>query len=228
MTITDTTTVADIVSAVPSTARVFERHRIDFCCGGKIPLADACRKAGAPLEEVTAALEASARQPDPDTRDWNRAPLADLIDHIVSTYHEPLREELPRLESMAAKVARVHGAKAPHLSRLETIVTELSADLRSHMRKEEGVLFPAIRAMTPGGAPGMPIGAPIAVMEHEHDRAGELLAEMHRLTDGYAVPAWACETVRAYYHGLSELESGMHIHVHLENHVLFPRAQGEG
>ena len=97
----------------------------------------------------------------------------------MTTYHDPLREELPRLESMAAKVARVHGAKAP-----------------------------------------------IAVMEHEHDLAGALLGELRKLTDGYSAPAWACQTFQALYHGLAELESTMHVHVHLENNVLFPRALG--
>jgi regulator of cell morphogenesis and NO signaling len=134
-----------------------------------------------------------------------------------------LRKELPRLESMAAKVARTHGLSAAHLARLEAIVSELSAELRSHMRKEELVLFPAIRTIEEGGAhPGIPI--PIAVMEHEHDHAAALLSELRAMTDGYVPPPWACETFRALYDGLFVLEAAMHIHVHLENNVLFPRA----
>ena len=101
---------------------------------------------------------------------------------------------------------------------------ELAADLRLHMQKEEWVLFPAIRAIEGGAHPGMPISAPIGVMEHEHDRAGGVLSELREITGGYVVPPWACETFRALYHGLSELEATMHVHVHLENNVLFPRA----
>lgn len=225
MNITDTTTVADIAAALPSSVRVFQRHGIDFCCGGKTPLALVCRQRGLPFTEIVTAIEASARTPEPDARDWNTETLHALIDHIVATYHVPLREELPRLESMAAKVARVHGAKAAHLARLDAIVAELSAELRSHMRKEEAVLFPAIRAIEEGAAhPGLRIDAPIAVMEHEHDHAGSLLSELRTITDGYAAPQWACETFAALYHGLSELEAAMHVHVHLENNVLFPRA----
>jgi len=104
-------------------------------------------------------------------------------------------------------------------------VTELAADLRAHMRKEEMVLSPAIKAIERGpGGPRAAISAPITVMEHEHEHAGSLLAELRAVTEGYAPPSWACQTCRALYHGLSELESTMHVHVHLENNVLFPRA----
>ena len=121
-----------------------------------------------------------------DDRDWNREPLHAIIDHIVATYHDPLREELPRLESMAAKVWRVHGTKMPELARIDAVVTELSAELRAHMRKEEGVLFPAIVAIEGGQGSAMPISAPIGVMEHEHDHAGALLSELRTITAGYA------------------------------------------
>jgi regulator of cell morphogenesis and NO signaling len=223
--ITENTTVAEVASTLPSSVRVFQRHGIDFCCGGKIALGLACREQGISFPELARAIEAAATEPAPDHRDWGREPLHALVDHIVTTYHEPLREELPRLESMARKVSGVHGAKAPHLARVEAIVAELSSDLQSHMRKEEMVLFPAIRTVEQGhGRPSIPIAVPITVMEHEHDHAGNLLAELRTITEGYAAPSWACESFRALYRGLSELESAMHVHVHLENNVLFPRA----
>lgn len=225
MTITETTTVAEIASALPSSVRVFQQHQIDFCCGGKMPLAAACHAQGVPFAEIVDAIETSALAPQPDSRDWSAEPLAALVSHIISTYHAPLRDELPRLEAMASKVSRVHGVKAPHLIRLAAIVAELSADLRSHMHKEELVLFPAIRTMEERQTqPDLRLDAPIGVMEHEHDRAGALLSELHTMTDGYAPPAWACATFRALYQGLSELEPAMHVHVHLENNILFPRA----
>lgn len=225
MSITETTTVGEIASALPASVRVFQRHGIDFCCGGRTALGTACRERGISVAEMVSAIEASAI-PSTDQRDWKSEPLHTLADHIVRTYHEPLRAELPRLEAMASKVSRVHGAKALYLARLEAIVAELSAELQAHMDKEELVLFPAIRAIEAGGPPRVPISAPIAVMEHEHDHAGELLSELRALTHGYTAPEWACQTVRALYHGLAELESTMHVHVHLENNVLFPRALG--
>jgi regulator of cell morphogenesis and NO signaling len=225
MIITERTTVADVASALPSSIRIFQRYNIDFCCGGKTPLAAACQAQGVSYDELVGAIDASARQPAPDARDWSREPSHALIDHIVSSYHDPLREELPRLEGLAAKVHRVHGSKAAHLSRVEAIVSELSADLRSHMQKEEAVLFPAIRsADAEGGHPSIPLPAAVTVMEAEHDHAGALLSELRTVTGDYAAPDWACQTFRALYHGLAELEAAMHVHVHLENNILFPRA----
>ena len=224
MTITETTTVAEIASAVPSSVRVFQRHGIDFCCGGRTPLAVVCEQQGLLLADMIRAIEASAAGPAVEERDWTHESLDRLIDHIIDAYHNPLRDELPRLETMATRVFHVHGAAASHLARLDAIVAELAEDLQSHMRKEEMVLFPAIRATTLGARTTMPIATPIAVMEHEHDRAGALLSELRTITDGYRAPDWACETYRALYHGLSEMEAQMHVHVHLENNILFPRA----
>ena len=224
MGITEEMTVAEIASTLPSSVRIFQRHGIDFCCGGKKPVGIACEEHGVPFADVAAAIEAAATHPAVGERDWNREPLSALIDHIVATYHDPLCEELPRLEGMALKVAHVHGAKAEYLTRVEAVIGELSTDLRAHMRKEEMVLFPAIRDVEQQRRLAVPISAPISVMEHEHDRAGDLLTELRSITNGYAVPQWGCATFRALYRGLEELEAAMHVHVHLENNVLFPRA----
>ena len=225
MTITETTSVAEIAAAVPSSVRVFQRHGVDFCCGGKKPIGVVCEEQGLSFAELAGAIEAAAAGPADEQRDWAREPFGALIDHIVTTYHDTLREELPRLEGMASKVSQVHGATAVYLARVEAIVRELATDLRAHMRKEEQVLFPAIRALeTHEGLAPLRLSTPIDVMEQEHDHAGALLAELRRITEGFVAPAWACQTFRALYHGLAELEASMHVHVHLENNVLFPRA----
>lgn len=224
MQITDTTTIADVAGAIPSSIRVFQRHGIDFCCGGRKPLADVCRERNLSLPDVVREIDEARAAPERGDRDWAREPLDALIRHIVSAYHDPLRAELPRLADMAAKVARVHGAKAPELARLEAIVVELTADLLSHMRKEEMVLFPAIDGIERGTPAAIPISAPIAVMDQEHDHAGALLAELREITGGYVPPGWGCATCRALYSGLEALEAQMHVHVHLENNILFPRA----
>jgi regulator of cell morphogenesis and NO signaling len=225
MTITESTLIADIAADVPSSVRVFQRYSVDFCCGGKRPLAVACEEQGLSFSDIRREIELVAAAPAAAQHDWNTASLHDLTDHIVTAYHQPLREEMPRLGAMAARVARVHGQKAPRLlDRIEAIVGELSADLSEHMRKEEIVLFPAIRSIENGGTSAMPLDRPIHVMELEHDRAGELLAELRVLTAGYVPPDWACATARALYQGLADLEASMHLHVHLENNVLFPRA----
>ena len=223
MTITENTTIAEIATALPSSVRVFHRHGIDFCCGGKRRFGDVCRERGLQFTAIAGEVQTAAASRAETDQDWAHAPLGRLIGHILATYHEPLREELPRLQAMAAKVATVHGDMDQRLTGVSSIVAELSADLYAHMFKEEQVLFPAIREIEDASA-RVGIEAPIRVMEHEHDRAGELLAELRELTDGYEPPAWGCATLRALFHGLSELEAAMHVHVHLENNVLFPRA----
>ena len=226
MTITESTSVAEVAAALPASVRVFQRHGVDFCCGGKKPLGVVCEEQGLSFAELADAIERAAAAPAVAPQDWTRAPLHVLIDHIVTTYHDSLREDLPRLETLAARVLRVHGGREPRLlGRIEAIVAELSTDLNEHMRKEELVLFPMIRAVeAKSAATGPGIAAPIRVMEWEHDRAGELLAELGTITSGYDAPRWACETLRALFHGLEQLEAAMHVHVHLENNVLFPRA----
>ena len=225
MTITDTTTVGEIAGALPASVRVFQRHGIDFCCGGKKPLTVVCREHGLSFTEIASAIEVAADAGTREERDWSQEPLGALIRHIVTAHHQPLREELPRLVAMARKVAQVHGVAAPRLARVASIVEELAAGLVAHMKREEVVLFPIIDALAIGTLRRMTsLQAPIAVMEYEHDDAGALLAELRALTDGYQPPSWGCATLRALYHGLAELESGMQVHVHLENNVLFPRA----
>jgi len=224
MTITELTPIGEIATAIPSSVRIFQRHGIDFCCGGKRALGTVCNERGLSFTSTVSAIEASASSTAKD-RDWTHVPLALLIEYILATYHDSLREELPRLQAMAAKVAQVHGVR-PAFVEIATIVDALSEDLFTHMRKEEALLFPAIRAIQEGRADATWIKAPVSVMEHEHDRAGALLNDLRELTGGYTPPDGACATTRALYEGLEELERSMHVHVHLENNVLFPRALG--
>lgn len=228
--ITPETIIARLATRQPGTIRVFQRHGIDFCCQGGRPLAAACEEKGIGFEALRDELAAAAGPAGP-SRDWDEAPLGELIDHVLDRYHARLHEDLPRLDAMAAKVLSVHGEKHPEtLPALAATLCDLREELESHMVKEERVLFPAVRALEAaaggGQAPGATLGlsGPIAMMEHEHDVAAAALAELRRLTAGYQPPAGACTTFRGLYHGLAELESDTHRHIHLENNVLFPRA----
>lgn len=228
MTIAPEMTVAAIATAAPATIRVFQQHNIDFCCGGKIPLAQACEARGVQLATIIGDLQAAnAPQPEPS---WADASLTELVRHIQTRYHEPLRVELPRLSAMLDKVVDRHGDHLPgQLMVLQTTFRRLQQELLLHMRKEDAVLFPFIVALEAGqplpvGDGGTWIESPIAAMEHDHDDAGAALARMRETTGGYAPPEWACPTFRGLYYGLSQFETDMHLHVHLENNVLFPRA----
>ena len=218
-------TVAELVSERPGRSRVFEQVGIDYCCGGKEPLAVACAAKGVALDEIVAAL---AAEPAPgDDRDWRTETLEALVDNIVSTHHAYLRTELPRLNAMADKVAMVHGAHHLWLAELRDIVAELRAELDSHMMKEERILFPYIVALASGQPAFAPFGSvqgPISMMEQEHDQAGHNLARLRELSSDYTPPADACNTFRALLDGLREMELDLHLHIHKENHILFPRA----
>jgi regulator of cell morphogenesis and NO signaling len=219
--------VADLATASPSTIRVFQRHHIDFCCAGKVPLAEVCAHLEIDQTALMAELEASIETREAAT-DWRLAPLAELVGHIQHRFHQPLADELPRLHAMLDKVVSRHGDRLPDvLVPLQAAFGDFRAELTDHMASEDDVLFPAViklEAGEPVAAGGSWIDQPIAVMESEHAAAGAALAHMAKLTNGYEVPEDACPTFRGLYHGLAELERDMHLHVHLENHVLFPRA----
>jgi regulator of cell morphogenesis and NO signaling len=226
-TITPDMNVAAIATAAPGTIRVFQEHEIDFCCGGKIPLSDACRKRGLDVQSVLGALRAAVTPAAEQS--WTEAPLEALVRHIQTRYHEHLRAELPRLSAMLEKVVSRHGHHLPELLLpLRDTFIGLEQELLAHMAKEDRVLFPAIVALESNEAPVGPgaawIESPIAVMEAEHEEAGAALASIRRMTGGFAPPDWACPTFRGLYYGLMQLEADMHLHVHLENNVLFPRA----
>ena len=220
MEIQDSTPVGRIAAEHPLATRVFSRHGIDFCCGGGKPIGDVCQARGLDTEQVLEEIRAELAGDNSDQERWNEADLSDLIDHILTTFHGPLKEELPRLESMARKVNQVHGAREPEvLPALLSTFLALKTELEEHMMKEEAILFPLIRQ----GRGSMAMG-PISVMEAEHSSAGGALERLRELTNGYQAPADACNTWQALWHGLGALENDMHQHIHLENNVLFPRA----
>jgi regulator of cell morphogenesis and NO signaling len=229
MTLTSDLTVAEIATTAPGTIPVFQHHQIDFCCGGKEPLERVCQARGLDVDAVLTELRAAVT-PTAEQTNWAEASLTALITHIQTRYHEPLRAELPRIAAMLTKVVSRHGARLPEtLLPLQQTFEKLQDELLDHMAKEDRIFFPAIVAVDTGGPlPVRNVGAwiahPIEVMEAEHAAAGAALGHIRDLTNGFAPPEWACPTFRGLYYGLAQLETDMHVHVFLENHVLFPRA----
>lgn len=228
------TTVAEIAAESLAAIGVFERLGIDYCCGGKRSLAEACRGKGYRVEDVERELAAASAQAPLAAVDWNTAPLPALIDHIVNTHHVYLKRELPLLSARLTKVHSVYAERLPgELDGLPEVFEGLRAELDSHLMKEEIILFPAIRAKVAERETGVPapptcfgtIAAPIMQMEHEHEEAGAALARIRELTRNFAIPDYACSTYRALILGLEELELDLHRHIHLENNILHRRAQ---
>ena len=226
MVISEEKTIGELVAEVPGAARVFEKYRIDYCCGGNHPIRAACQERGITLETLEHELaQAAASKPEPADRDWNTAKLQDLIGHILLRHHAYLRSALPRIAELFAKVVNVHGERQPVLFQVREIFTALDEELDTHMMKEELLLFPAIGKLESGLHPPVPsIDRPISRMQHEHESTAEALVEMRRVTRDYAIPDFACSSYRALFAALVELESDLHRHIHLENNILFPRA----
>lgn len=218
-------TVGELVAARPGRSRVFQSFGIDFCCQGGRTLREACERKGLPASTVVEQLEAeSTGRGEPDNNPADLPPQ-DLADYIVATHHTYLRQELPRLHEMSARVARVHGDHTPQVQELFAVFQVMEEELQEHMMKEEGVLFPAIADMSRGDAAPQALDGPINCMEHEHREVGDALTRLNELTGGYDPPPGACNTWRALYAGLAELEEDLHRHIHLENSVLFPAAR---
>lgn len=217
------TTLGDIVTSQPEAARVLERFGLDYCCGGTATLDAACADRGVDQAGVQAAL---GELGEPAPADWARMSPATLVDHLEATHHTYLHVELERLHRLADKVEAVHGDRHPELADIRSTFARLRADLEPHLMKEEGVLFPMIRELA--AATEMPdfhcgtLRNPISVMLREHDRAGELLAQLRSLTSDYTPPADGCASYGALFDGLKRLEADTHLHVHKENNLLFP------
>ena len=225
-------TVREIALEQPTSIRIFERLGIDYCCGGRKPLTEACYERNLEIADVVAALDSAAQSPAPAGTDWQQASLRQLIDHIVATHHAYVMAELPRLATLADKVVNRHGDTQAHLPVLKNLVAQLSEELTHHLGKEEHILFPYVVKLEAAQASGSepPAGCfgsvthPIAMMMHEHDDAGDVFAEIRKLTDNFTPPVGACPTYLAFYTGLKEFEQDLHQHIHLENNILFPRA----
>jgi regulator of cell morphogenesis and NO signaling len=222
------TTVGEIVRSAPARSRIFENLGIDYCCGGKKPLAEVCRAKGLDPATVVAMLSALDSSSDPTTVDADAMTLSELCDHIEEVHHGYLREELPRLDFMTRKVAAVHGDHEPRLLEVRKVFESFQAELTSHTKEEDETVFPAVRRLEADHAgradASVRLGTMLCKLEVEHENAGAALTRLRELTDDYTPPEWACNTFRALYDGLAQLEKHTHQHVHQENNVLFPKA----
>lgn len=229
---TTTQTVREIALEEPSSIRVFESFGIDYCCGGRKPLSEACAASSVDVDAVIAALEAAAAGPVLTNEDWSLSRMEELVNHIVLSHHAYVKRELPRLAELAQKVVNRHGTTRAELVELQSVLATLDEDLTQHLAKEEAILFPYIVQLERSNAEGTAkpaacfgtVASPVAMMTAEHDAAGLLLAKIRGLSGNFTTPEGACPTYHAYYDGLKEFELDLHQHIHLENNILFPRA----
>lgn len=225
-------TVGEMVVADYRKAEVFRKYGIDYCCGGKKPLEEVCRKKGIDPQAVQKELDALDLLPDEEQHQFGEWTLDTLADYIVEKHHKYVAESLPILYELTAKVARVHGERHPELAEIARLFDEVAVELQMHMHKEERMLFPYISKMAANLREGNPVPFPvfgsvenpIRMMEAEHESAGGNMEEIRRLSDDYTPPLDACTSYRVLFAKLNEFEQDLHQHVHLENNILFPRA----
>ena len=224
--ITDTTRhVADLVTEAPSRAAVFETLGIEYCCGGRVPLVDACADKGLAIDEVVAMLDASTDASRIDI-DLSSVGIEELITNIVDTHHAFLRTELPRAAALADKVARAHGGSDARLVEARDEVDRLVAELEEHLESEEDDVFPVCVRLASGETVNpTELRQLLGALEDEHDHVAERLARLRELLDDFVPPSGACTSYRAYLDTLERVELDVHLHVHKENHVLFGRVR---
>lgn len=216
------TTLGDLAATGASARSVLLRYQLDFCCRGGRTLAEACQASGLDTEEVASALE-EAKRPGDESVDWRERPIDEVVEHILERYHRPLLDHIDSVCAAADRVERVHGAKPSCPRGLAAHLAGIRGEVMSHLAKEEQVLFPALLA----GRRGSMLTGPVTVMMREHDDHGANLARTRSLTNDFIPPGEACTTWRTLYEELERLEADLMAHIHLENHVLFPRALAE-
>ncbi len=218
-------TVASIVTANPGSAIVFKKHDIDFCCKGKIPLRDACDKAGVSTDALIKEISELHHEPGSLLR-FNQWSINLLIEFIIENHHNYLKKALPQLLTLAHKVASVHGENHPELIELYQVVYELANELQDHTNKEEKNVFPLLKLVGTEDSKSIKYeeySDLLGDLEKEHEFAGESLSKIRTLSNGFVPPEDACNSYRVLFYLLEELEDDTHQHVHLENNVLFPQ-----
>ena len=226
-------TLGEIASKDLRKAEVFKKYGLDFCCGGKKTVKEACAEKGIDVTKVeqelqTADKNISTARPLP-YNDWS---LDFLADYIVNTHHSYVKKIIPDLRVYASKVASVHGNRHPELLAISQLTDEVCNELSSHLIKEETILFPYIKQLVASKNNGTPvqnknfntIKNPINMMEHEHEVVGKNLDKMRQLSNNYSLPEDACASYSYLFKTLDEFENDLHIHIHLENNILFPKA----
>lgn len=214
------------------TAAVFKKHNIDFCCKGHRTLKEVCEKKGLEHSEILDELESVLTSSTHQSIDYKSWPLDLLVDYIEKKHHRYVKEKIPVLKQFLDKLCRVHGERHPELFKINELFTASANELTAHMKKEELILFPFIKKLVKSKLDSQlvlqpafgTVENPIAMMMHEHDNEGERFRKIAELTSNYQPPVDACNTYKVTFAMLDEFEKDLHLHIHLENNILFPGA----
>ncbi|MDE3235228.1 MAG: iron-sulfur cluster repair di-iron protein [Bacteroidota bacterium] len=213
-------------------AEVFKKYGLDFCCGGKKTIIEACAEKGLDVVKIEQELQQADKVVLAHPIPYNEWSLDFLSDYIVNTHHAYVKKTLPELVNYAAKVASVHGDHHAELYQIKQLVDNVNGELSAHMIKEEKVLFPYIKELTSASKNNQSLHAahfgsvqsPISMMEMEHELVANAMEQIRTLSGNYTLPEDACASYSLLYKMLEQFENDLHVHVHLENNILFPKA----
>jgi regulator of cell morphogenesis and NO signaling len=218
-------TIGDIVARDFRTASIFKGAGIDFCCGGKKTLAETCAEKGIDQDALMEKLENAESVPGTIIHDFNEWQPGFLCDYIVNVHHGYVRKSLPDLVFYTQKIAKAHAEHHPELLEVADLFTQVNSELLQHMKKEETLLFPAVKELFSSGSEKakQTINAEITLLLGEHEFAGGAIDRISAITDGYKLPEDACSSYRIAFDLLEKFGDDLHTHVHLENNILFPK-----
>lgn len=220
------TTIGEIVAADFRAAEIFKNAGIDFCCGGNKSLDSACNEKAVDPSLLIKQLKELENMPVSQTQNFNDWELTFLSDYIVNTHHKYVLKTLPELVLYTKKIASVHGSHHPELIEVADLFGKINTELLQHLQKEEEVLFPAIKEVLKSNSPQAKatIKSEISRMSSEHELAGGAMDKINEITSNYSVPEDGCNTYNVAFRLLQQFEDDLHIHVHLENNILYPKA----
>ncbi|MEZ4855335.1 MAG: iron-sulfur cluster repair di-iron protein [Gelidibacter sp.] len=214
------------------TASVFTKYGIDFCCKGDRTIEEVCDKKNIDSAELISELDAILNASTNQSIDYKSWPLDLLAEYIEKKHHRYVEEKTPIIRQFLDKLCKVHGERHPELFEINALFIATSRALGAHMKKEELILFPFIKKMVKAKIDGTPIQSPqfetiespITMMKQDHEDEGERFRKIVELTDNYTPPSDACNTYKVTFAMLDEFEKDLHLHIHLENNILFPEA----
>jgi len=226
------TTIGEIVAADYRTARIFETHGIDFCCGGKVALSEICQEKNINPDTLLREIEGIKSEQIDRSQNYTSWELPFLVDYIINTHHAYLKENDEQIAGYARKIAEVHGVHHPEVIEISAIFAKIATDMAAHLREEEEVFFPALKRAdaerksgnVPANADRDVILESLAKLGREHEEIGDAIHTIRHLSREYAIPNDTCNTFMITYRKLKEFEDDLHKHVHLENNILFPKA----
>jgi regulator of cell morphogenesis and NO signaling len=222
----NTKTIGEIVAHDYRAASIFKDAGIDFCCGGKMSIEKTCSEKGINPASLLETIQKLESTPNTTTHNFNEWELGFLCDYIVNTHHKFVLKTLPELVQYTSKISLVHGDRHPELKEVELLFAQINKELLQHLKNEEEVLFPAIKAALINTSPEEKklIQTEISRMSGEHEFAGGAMDKINVLTKNYLIPADSCNTYQVTLKLLQHFEDDLHTHVHLENNILYPKA----